>query len=809
MAPLKQKTTPIASSQVEARPDITNASEPHPLSGSVPLASALADEPVGLRSRRAGPGRTAVDSAFGLVDRVGPLFDIIRHPKTQTPLTAAIYGSWGSGKTTAMKWLDGLLMEWQESSAFRDNQEKKHEDEQDRYDKIRTVWFYPWKYQSREDVWRGLIAEVIVETIKVKGADLETVRGAVARFGRFLGRSFLNVLDDVSIGTEAAGGSVKLDAVRKIVEDFQETNHPEREYLNEFESSFREWVASTIGENTRLVIFIDDLDRCMPGVALQVLEALKLYLNIDRLVFVVGIDRDVVNKRIVKLHDDEGVPEEYAAQYLAKMFQVEVALAPAEASIEGFLNLLVAGNEHWSKMAKAHQKVFRGFILSFGRRNPREVKRLINGAMMAGLGSLRSFELDARAQERVGSDEIERARLEALHIAQGMQAFCIRQVLERRTGEDHLHIGRFIFDRFLREWTKIQADNKSGEARRPIEVPQWWYKEHEGEPPEGNPAPDPEFAPEVFWPLLDQPGFSDFWILLADTDLAGLLAVPYPGTETADKGRDTLPDAAAESVETVDTPGNQPDASPAPEIVERARMAIVAGETKDAVIIRDAVALALNTRPESITLDLLEQCTELDLLGSDITNAEPLAGLTSLKLLDLSVTEITDASPLAGLVKLEELDLSGTNITDIEPLVHLTNLEILTLSRTGISDTGPLAGLMNLKSLDLDITGITDAEPLAGLKSLETLDLSGTGITDAGPLAGLMNLRDLYLAGTGITDASPLAGLTKLETLNLSGTGITDPGPINSLPALILVYLPLACHGKWRDRPGVQVYFAE
>jgi len=46
-----------------------------------------------------------------------------------------------------------------------------------------------------------------------------------------------------------------------------------------------------LGEDDRMVIFIDDLDRCLPEVALQVLEALKLYFNIDGVAFVLGIDR--------------------------------------------------------------------------------------------------------------------------------------------------------------------------------------------------------------------------------------------------------------------------------------------------------------------------------------------------------------------------------------------------------------------------------------------------------------------------------------------------------------------------------------
>ena len=85
--------------------------------------------------------------------------------------------------------------------------------------KLRTIWFDPWKFHDREDVWRGLIAEVILNTIDVKGATLATVTNAARQFGLFLGRSFLNVLSNVKLkaGTKHLGGEaeINLDALKK------------------------------------------------------------------------------------------------------------------------------------------------------------------------------------------------------------------------------------------------------------------------------------------------------------------------------------------------------------------------------------------------------------------------------------------------------------------------------------------------------------------------------------------------------------------------------------------------------------------
>ncbi len=130
---------------------------------------------------------------FNLRFKVGPIYDIIRYRGTQTPMAMLISGGWGTGKTSAMRWLDGLLNIW--------NQMGRAEDI-----KVRPVWFYPWKYDNKEDVWRGLIAEVVINSIDVKGATLQTVKDAARRFGLFLGKSFLQILASIKLTAKTPGG---------------------------------------------------------------------------------------------------------------------------------------------------------------------------------------------------------------------------------------------------------------------------------------------------------------------------------------------------------------------------------------------------------------------------------------------------------------------------------------------------------------------------------------------------------------------------------------------------------------------------
>ena len=66
-----------------------------------PRLSILSDNPL--------PEDELFEESFNLSYRVGPAFEIIRHEDMETPLTIAIYGRWGAGKTTAMRWLEKML----------------------------------------------------------------------------------------------------------------------------------------------------------------------------------------------------------------------------------------------------------------------------------------------------------------------------------------------------------------------------------------------------------------------------------------------------------------------------------------------------------------------------------------------------------------------------------------------------------------------------------------------------------------------------------------------------------------------------
>ncbi len=800
-----------------------------------PELSVLSDHPLNTDS-------SYLDS-FDLRYKVGPIYDIIRHPKTNMPMTIAIYGDWGTGKTSAMRWLAGLLDVWNQSSECKKGGGQK----------VWPVWFYPWKYDNKEDVWRGLISEVIIESIKVENATWQRAKTAAKQFGLFLGKGFLHALASVKFKAKLAEGAeaeADLSCLKEILSEYEQTAHPEKAFLNEFEDSLKQWVGSTLSDNERMVIFIDDLDRCLPEIALQVLEALKLYLNIPKLIFVVGVDKDVVDRLIVEHYRKLGLvagqdtkapdperdgkrqqDERKARSYLAKMFQVEVTLQPSEDQVDQLLERQLEGIDYWEKLSEAEEEIFHNLILKEARSNPREIKRLLNSAMMSGVGVL------MLAQEGEPDNG-------PMTFAQGLQLYFIHRILTEKHRMRTMATSRRGIA-FFDAWSKVvcQGRKQNAEFSVNINIPLSFTKhdriaevEHETIPNEIEAVSvveavdiargksrnlalnrlheiDLSFAPESYHAILSDTQFKSLWHLLEDEDLGQLMQVPYPASTaqqmavTLDSGRDAeiVREAIARQL---DKDLNELAELECQEIRE---LNLSDSEFKTLSVLEkfnnlhslylrgtqvsDFSSLAALTKLRSLGLDstqivdtsvlsCLAYLQYLDLSNTSVSDVLFLKELRLLQFLDLSNTQVLDITSIAKLECLVGLDLNDTKVSDISSLSNLTNLQSLNLDNTEVSDISSLSNLMNLRSLILDNTEVSDISSLSNLTNLQNLYLRGTQVSDISSLSNLMDLQYLTLRSTQVSDVSSLSNLTKLQYLTLSGTQVSDLSSLLSLTNL-------------------------
>jgi hypothetical protein len=147
------------------------------------------------------------------------------------------------------------------------------------------------------------------------------------------------------------------------------------------------------GTPGRLIVFVDDLDRCEESVVVQLLESIKLYLGSPRCVFLLAIDEQAVLSALERHW--QGRSEDANREYLEKLFQAIVPVpAPHPKMVKAFLENQLA--EHLFPGCPACADV----ILELLEPNPRKIKNFVNSAC-AGWGMLLAAGAVPASEEKV------------------------------------------------------------------------------------------------------------------------------------------------------------------------------------------------------------------------------------------------------------------------------------------------------------------------------------------------------------------------------------------------------------------------
>jgi tetratricopeptide (TPR) repeat protein len=302
-----------------------------------------------------------------------PLAEAVCAAERSTPFTVGIYGEWGSGKTSFLRMLDKRLRE----------------------KSIAPVWFNAWKYTNEDNIWSALLQTVLTQTpvagrwykrawlhFRVGLKEVNFRRGAwelTRKLAPLVIRIGLLVLA-VVLFARAASSLTTTGAKPGTVDQFFSRPLPQllvalvaflasnpmslwklfdiklgldlgtfrrqRDYkshvafLDKFDKEFKE-ILKLVGGGKPLVIVIDDLDRCLPEQTLQILEAVKVLLDVEGCVFFLAVDREIVERAVrVKYKDlPEGDLPRLGETYFDKIVQMPIALPPIHKdTIEKFIH---------------------------------------------------------------------------------------------------------------------------------------------------------------------------------------------------------------------------------------------------------------------------------------------------------------------------------------------------------------------------------------------------------------------------------------------------------------------------------------
>lgn len=310
---------------------------------------------------------------------VAPIISALRQPDLD-PITVGVHAPWGGGKSTLL----GLL-----AKAGGD-------------DWI-IVQTNPWEYDDQLDVKGTLIAEVLA---RLEGEAGEN-QALLDRFEKLFKR-----ISWSRVGIAVARGvlSTQWDP-EALIQAFNPKTENGPQSLAQFRTEFAELLAE-MPRIQRVVVLVDDLDRCLPPAVVSTLEAIKLFLSVKKMAFVIAADQDMVRDAVAASLSGTNRGESFAKHYLEKIVQLPISLprlspADAEAYItlllvratdggQGFAELI----EHWVDRRRRNLVPLLGDFSSLkeppseeivdlaaqiadglapsSRGNPREIKRFLN-----------------------------------------------------------------------------------------------------------------------------------------------------------------------------------------------------------------------------------------------------------------------------------------------------------------------------------------------------------------------------------------------------------------------------------------------
>lgn len=255
------------------------------------------------------------------------------------PVTVGVFGDWGSGKSTVMR-------------LARENLEARKE--------ILCVHFNGWLFEGYEDAKAAILGTILDKLADERGAK-EKAGDLLAKLVRKV--NWLRVAGWGGKALMLAHGIPPVDLAMlsglvqkapEIAEDVASKapggEENIRRTIRDFEKEFSELLEKT--EVRAVVVFIDDLDRCLPTTIIETLEAIRLFVFVPGMAFVIAADERLV-RRAVRKHfpDVEDMPDvepnypsrDVGREYLEKLVQIPVHVPPlSRTEIATYVNILFA-----------------------------------------------------------------------------------------------------------------------------------------------------------------------------------------------------------------------------------------------------------------------------------------------------------------------------------------------------------------------------------------------------------------------------------------------------------------------------------
>lgn len=278
---------------------------------------------------------------------------------TNTPITIALQGEWGSGKTSLMNQLRWELCDKEGALYF-------------------PVWINTWQYSLMKTPTQAIISilEGCINQIGALNPNSQKWETSKKKIGGIFKKM-------ATVGAKMAVSTVGIDG--SSIDDLFTPNESTESEILQLKHEIAKLIDEALTADSSKVgftFYIDDLDRIDPPVAVEILELLKNIFDLDKCVFILAIDYDVVIKGLKsKFGELTDKNEREFRAFFDKIIQLPFSMPVASYNVNTFLVDALKKIEFMTdeelKDAQLAEDLSEIAQLSVGC-NPRSLKRLTN-----------------------------------------------------------------------------------------------------------------------------------------------------------------------------------------------------------------------------------------------------------------------------------------------------------------------------------------------------------------------------------------------------------------------------------------------
>lgn len=251
------------------------------------------------------------------------------------PCSIGVFGDWGSGKSSLMRMV-----------------EETYSEDKD----VLVINFNGWLFEGYEDTKTVLMGRIVNEIIKKRKPQDKALKIAAKLLKKIdllkIGQSaFKHGAGFMLMGPAGLALTTTSDILNKLsnadyeeyIKKQNENTDPDEILKNDiqgFHLAFEELIKET--NLKKIVVLIDDLDRCSPDTVIGTLEAIKLFLFAKNTAFIIGADERLIKHAVRRRFPEiPGDNTEVGRDYLEKLIQYPIRIPPlSDLELTTYINLL-------------------------------------------------------------------------------------------------------------------------------------------------------------------------------------------------------------------------------------------------------------------------------------------------------------------------------------------------------------------------------------------------------------------------------------------------------------------------------------